>query len=181
MPREISDEQFQYYEGRRQVADFVESIYNDPQLNREAKSLIKRKYPNLQIPDFDLENKIDQRFAQEDKRRQDAADDERRKGEDAKFKAARDKVREDYKFTDEAMTRLEKMMVDRNIGDYEVAASYMASKEPSSSEPADYDPGRWNHQKQEGFAEIAKDPEAWGRTEIMRAIFRDQQNAKGGV
>src|SRR5580698_1927558 len=59
MPRTISDEEYKYLQDKRMTADFVESIYNDPQLNKEAKRLIKRKYPNLAIPDFDLETKVE--------------------------------------------------------------------------------------------------------------------------
>jgi hypothetical protein len=65
MPRTISDEEYKYLQDKRMTADFVESIYNDPTLNKEAKRLIKRKYPNLAIPDFDLEQKVEQRFSAE--------------------------------------------------------------------------------------------------------------------
>jgi hypothetical protein len=177
MPRDVSDEEYAYLQNRRMVADFVESIYNDPKLNKEAKRLIKTKYPNLQIPDFDIEEKVDQRFAAEKKTRDDADKEARQKKEDDEFKAARAKTQKQYGFTDEAMTKLEKMMVDRNIGNYEDAAELMAAREPKTSEPS-YDSQFWNHEKAPGFAEIAKDPEAWGRMEIIKALRNDEQRAK---
>ena len=178
MPREISDEEYNYYQDRRQVADFVESIWNDPNLNREAKGLIKKKYPNLAIPDYDIEEKVEKRFAQEARLRDEAKEAERKRAEDAKWQAARKRTKDDYGFTDEAMTKLEKLMVERGIGDYDVAATYMASKEPSASEPQN-ESRFWRHEQQDGFAEIAKDPEKWGEKEILRALKADQERAKG--
>ena len=32
----------------------------------------------------------------------------------------------------------------------------------------------------QGLAEIAKDPEAWGRREILAAIHKDEERARGG-
>ena len=179
MPRQVSDEEYNYLQGRRQVADFVESIYNDPQLNREAKALIKRKYPNLQIPDYDLETKVDSRLnADRDERK--AEEEKKRKAEeDEHFRRLRRKTQDDYGFTDDAMERLEKLMVEKNIGDYEAAATYMASKEPRPAE-ATFDNTHWRHEKQDGFEEIAKDPEAWGRNQIMQAIRTDTERERGG-
>jgi hypothetical protein len=174
MPRTISDEEYAHLMGRKQVADFVEPIYNDPRFGKDARALIKKAYPNLQIEGYDLEQKIEARFDEEKRERQDT---ERRKteAEEAeKFKNLRKKTQDRYKFTDDAMKRLEDMMVERNIGDYEAGALLMASKEPRTSEPT---PGGskhfWNHEKRDGFAEISKDPEKWGFNELVQAAERD--------
>jgi hypothetical protein len=76
------------------------------------------------------------------------------------------------------MTDMEKWMYERNVGDYEVAASYKAAKTPKASEPT-FESGRWDHAKSENFAEIAKDPEAWGRNELLKAMQNDQMRLKG--
>ena len=179
MPKQITDEEYNYLQQRHQIASFVESIYNDPALSREAKALIKKKYPKLDIPDYDLRNEINDRLDKEKAER----DEERKKAKEAEdeahYKKTRKDTQEKYGFTDEAMKDLEAFMVERNIGDYDVAASYKASKEPRASEPT-WDSTRWHHEKQDGFAEIAKDPEAWARTEIMGAIGRDQDRARNG-
>jgi hypothetical protein len=179
--REIDDQEYHYLQGRRQVADFVESIYNDPKLAREAKALIKKKYPNLQIPDYDIEAKVDARFAAEKQKRDEAVMKYRRSQEDAKIKKDREDTQKKYKFTDDAMKRLENMMVERNIGDYEAGAMLLASKEPTPIDATgDYDSTRYHHERQDDFKAISKDPEAWGRTEIMNAIRRDEQKMKNG-
>lgn len=179
MPRQLTDEEYNFLQARRQVADFVESIYNDPQLNREAKALIKKKYPNLQIPDYDIEARVEERLTKDREERETAEQAKRRQEEDARFQKMRKDTQDKYGFTDDAMTRLENLMVERNIGDYEAGAALMASKEPKPSD-ATYDNHFYHFDKQDTFKEIAKDPEAWGRGEIMKAIRTDQERARNG-
>jgi hypothetical protein len=177
MPRTIPDEEYSFLKGRQQVADFVESIYNDPSLNKEAKALIKKKYPQMSIPDYDIEQRVDERFAAEKKERDDRETAQRETEQRQKFDDTRKRTQAEYGFTDQAMEDLEKFMVERNIGDYEVAASYQASKNPKPSD-ATFNDGRWNHDKAPGFTEIAKDPEGWARSEILKSIYNDEERRK---
>jgi hypothetical protein len=177
MPRTIPDEEYQFLQGRRQIADFVESIYQDPALTKEAKALIKKKYPNLAIPDYDLETKVEERFAAEKKERDDREAEQRKTEEQQRFQNVRKDTQSKYGFTDKAMEELEQFMVDHNVGDYEVAAGYKASKEPRPSDVT-FNDGRWNHDKAPGFQEIAKDPEGWARSEILKSLYSDEERRK---
>ena len=178
MPRTISDEEYNFLNNKRMTADFVESIYNDPVLNKEAKRLIKRKYPNLAIPDFDLENKVEERFnAADAAKAKEAADAAAARDRDA-WNRSRAKVQKEYGFTDEGMKDLEKWMHEKAVADHEVAAEYRAQKNPQTSSPT-YDSQFWHHDKAPDFKEIAQDPEAWGRREILGAIHRDEEHARG--
>jgi hypothetical protein len=179
MPREVSDEEYNFLQGRRQVADFVESIYNDPALSKEAKALIKKKYPQIQIPDYDIEERINQRFSDDRKEREEEKRKVKEDEDNKKFTETRSRVQKEYGFTDEAMKDLEKFMAERNVLDYEVAAEYHVAKNPKQSE-ADTSDGLWHHQQQENFAEISKDPEGWARKEILGAIRKDEAAQKGG-
>lgn len=177
MPRQIEDREYNFLQGRRQVADFVESIWNDPQLNTEAKALIKKKYPNLAIPEYDLEQRVTQRLNEERTARE-QAEAQRRQAEDKKkFDELRASTQKRYGFTDQAMENMEKMMVERNIGDYEVAAEYLASKEPKVSN-ATFQDQYWHHDKKPGWGEITKDPEGWARGEILKTLHDEQQRSK---
>jgi hypothetical protein len=178
MPRTISDEEYKYLQDKRMTADFVESIYNDPKFNKQAKALIKEKYPNLSIPDFDLEQKVEQRFSAEDQKKQREAAEAAARADREAWNASRAKVQKQYGFTDEAMKDLEKWMHEKAVADHEVAAEYRASKNPQTSSPT-YDSQFWHHEKASDFNEIAKDPEAWGRKEILGAIHRDEERARG--
>lgn len=177
-PRQLTDEEYNFLQGRRQVADFVESIYNDPTLTKEAKRLIKKKYPQIQIPDLDIEDRVDARFNDEKKRRDDEEAATRARREQEDWQSQRSTTQKKYGLTEEGMTDLEKFMVEKNIGDYDVAATYKVQKDPKPSE-ATFDSYKWNHEKAPGFAEIAKDPEGWGRSEILKAIRTDQERARG--
>jgi hypothetical protein len=178
MPRTVTDEEYAWLKGKETTANFVESIYNDPQLNKEAKQLIKKKYPNLAIPDYDLEKKIDDKFAARDKQIADAREKAQQERHEKTWKQKREETQKGYGFTDEAMEKLERLMVERNIGDYEAGAMLMASKEPKTAD-AHYETHLWNHQKKPGWQEIAKDPEGWGSNEILQAIYKDQERLKG--
>lgn len=181
MPHTISDDEYNHLVQRKNVADFVEPIYNDPRFGKEARALIKRAYPNLQMEGYDLEQRIEQRFDEEKKAREEEKAETRRKAdadEDEKYKKIRKKTQDDYGFTDDAMSRLEKMMVDRNIGDYEAGAMLMASKEPRASEPSAGASKYWDFEKTDKFAEISKDPEKWGFNELLGAARRDEERAK---
>lgn len=174
MPRQIEDREYNFLQGRRQVADFVESIWNDPQLNMEAKALIKKKYPNLAIPEYDLEQRVEQRLG-EAKKQWEKVEVERKQVEDkSKFDALRAATQKEYGFTDKGMEDLEKLMVDRNIGDYEVAATYVAAKNPKPID-ATFQDQYWNHDKQPAWGEITKDPEGWARGEILKTLHDQQQ------
>jgi hypothetical protein len=177
MPREISDEEYAFLQGRRQVADFVEPIYQHPKWGKEAKRLIKQVYPNANIPDYDLEQKIESRFAEQQQKRDQEEAEKRQKAQDEAWQAKRAEVKKQYGFTDEAMQRLEDFMMQNHVGSYEVAAAYMASKEPKTSAP-EYDAGHWHHDRHEDFAKVAKDPEGWARNEILQAIYRDEQQQR---
>ena len=178
MPRQIDDNEYNFLQSRRQVADFVESIYNDPALAKEAKALIKKKYPGLAIPDYDIEQKVEQRFEEERQQRDTEAEERKRRDEDEKFRKLRKKTQDDYGFTDDAMTRLEQMMIDRNIGDYEAGAALMAAREPKAAD-ATQGSQFWRHQDNDTFKEISKDPEKWAEREIMGAIRADQERDRG--
>jgi len=179
MPREISDEEYNFLHGRRQVADFVESIYNDPALGKEARALIKKKYPQIQIPEYDLEAQMNARFDADKKEREDEKKAAKDAEDNKKFTETRSRVQKEYGFTDEAMKDLEKFMAERNVLDYEVAAEYHVAKNPKQIE-ADTNDGLWHHQQQDGFAEISKDPEGWARKELIGALRRDEAAQRGG-
>lgn len=182
MPREISDQDWAVIQTELQIANEARALWNDPQLGPETKALLKKKNPNVQIPDHDIRTEMRDGFAAMEQRLQAEKDAEKRKQEDDYWMAERKRVKDEWKFTEEGMKELEDTMRKRNIGDYEVAATFLASKNPKPSESyGAYKDPYWNHGKSDTFKEIAKDPEEWGRSEIMKALINDQQrNRQGG-
>lgn len=177
MPRTIDDKEYDFLQAERRIAAVARSLYDDPKAGNEIKRLLKDKYPEMQIQDYDLEQRIEARLAADRKEREDAENNRRNEEQTTRFNTIRQSTQKKYGFTDEAMEELEKMMVERNVGDYEVAARYMASENPKPSD-ATFNDGRWNHDKAPGFVEIAKDPEGWGRSEILRSLNQIQERER---
>lgn len=179
MPITLTDEQaaalrahHQNLERKAAVADRATKIWNDPKTSDRAKALWKEAFPEDAIGDYDLKTEVFGRLDRERKEREDADKAAREKAADDRAKAQRADVQKSYGFTDDAMKRLEDLMIERNIGDYEAAATYFASKEPK---PVEETGGAhfWNHDRQDTFKEIAKDPEGWGFGEIQKAVVAD--------
>lgn len=178
MPRTITDEEYNHLVGRKKVADFVEPIYNSKELGSEARALIKKAYPNLQIEGYDLKQELQGEIAQVRNEIQETERQRKDREEGEKFQQVRKSTQDKYRFTDDAMKRLEDLMIERNIGDYEAGALLMVSKEPRASEPTPGSQRFWNHEKQDSFAEISKDPEKWGFNQLVQAAERDSQRAR---
>ena len=155
------------------VADRATKIWNDPKFSDRAKALWKEAFPDDPIEGYDLKTEVFARLDRERKEREDAEKQAQQRASDNRVKNQRAEVQKSYGFTDDAMKRMEDMMIERNIGDYEAAATYFASKEPK---PADELSGlgiTWNHDQREGFKEVAKDPEGWAFREIQTAVLND--------
>lgn len=183
MPRTISDEEYNYLHNCRQVVDLVSPVYNDAQLGKEARRLLKRKYPTLPIPELDMEDRFDEqekKLAAAEKKRVDEEAEKTAASERERYKADREATRKKYGFTDDAMGRLDKLMQDRLVADYDVAGSYLASQEPKPSEVT-YDSTRWHHERADNFAEISRDPEAWARDELMKAFQADTARSRNQI
>lgn len=179
MPREISDEEWNFLQQEHQVASMARSVWEDPKLGPHAKALLKEKMPNMPIPDHDIRAEMDRRFEEFYKRDDEEREQHRVQTEDAFWKGERKKVQDQYGYTEDGMKDLEKMMLEKHIGDYEVAATYHTAKNPKPSEPTSgYKDPYWNHTKSDLFQQIAKDPEEWGRSEIIKAITNDQNRNK---
>lgn len=175
MPRELTDQQWAAVEAELQIAQAARAIWDDEKLGPAAKALFKEKNPTVAVPDYDIRKEMKDGFAAIEKRHQDERIAEQHKKEDEHWKQQRSKIQKDYGFTDDGIKDLEKFMLERNVGDYEVAATYHAARNPKPSEPSGYKDPYWNHGKSDTFQEIAKDPEGWGRNELLKALHNDQQ------
>ena len=177
MPKQLSDAEYNYLIEQNQVADVANALWNDPELGPQAKALLKKKMPGLQIPDHDLRTEMRNEFAARDKKQAEDREKDRISREDAYWREQRSKTQSENNYTDDEMKDLEKFMVDNSVPSYEIAATYRNAKMPKPSNPetsSGYKDPYWNHGKSDTFKEIAKDPEEWGRSEIMKALTSQQ-------
>lgn len=182
MPVTLTDEQLaqlrtQLEAGQRAqaIAEGATQIWNDPELSDAAKALWKKKFPEGKIPEYDIEQKVMARLDKEKSDREAAEKAKRDKEADEEYSRKRKATQEKYKFTDDAMGRLEQLMTERNVGDYDVAASFFASQEPQPSDGEGYDGQYWHHERAPEYKEIAQDPEGYARRAILQAIRNDQR------
>ena len=184
MPITLDDQQVAHLrtqlaeaQSNKELAQFAQAIWNDPALSNEAKALAKKKWPDMQIPDYDIQKRVDDRFAKEKEERDKVEREATEKAAGERFKAQRKSVQEQYNFTDDAMERMEKEMNERRVYDYEAMAPFFASKEPK---PIENTAGGhfWNHAKQDTFKQIVNDPEDYAFNEIARAVEADDQRRR---
>jgi len=188
MPVTLTDEQVADFRQRmaeaetnRQIAEAAAKIWNSPERGDRAKALWKEEFPDADLGSYDVEARVKAELDRRDKVHADADKARREREQDESMAAQRKAIQERYSATDDAMTRLEKMMVEKNVGDYEIAAEHMFSREPRVSDGGnEYDPGFWNHQQREGFEEISRDPEGWGRREILKTLRQEERRNRGG-
>jgi hypothetical protein len=179
--REISDEEYFYLQGRKQVADLVEPVWNHPQTAEPARRLMKTVYPDLPIPDFDSKNEVRQMLAADRKERSDREEADRKKKEKDEWDAERDRVQKEFGFTEDGMKKLEDFMIEKRIASYEAAAHYHAAKNPKPSDPTqDMQDRYWGHfnDKSDEAKVIFADPEAWGRKELLKTLNKMQAGAR---
>lgn len=181
MPVTLTDEQVaqlraleQQAQQDRAIAEAARGIWSDPNFSDEAKSLWKRKYPQSEIPDYDLKQEMNKRFDAERAEREEEKKRQEQAALDRRIAEGRGKAKE-RGYTDEAIERMEKMMLERNIQHYDDAMDLMAAREPKPIE-ATNSQHFWNHSKTDEFKKIVDDPENYAFNEIAQAIQADARS-----
>ena len=174
-----SNDEHLYTQQQNNVANFAASFWNDPALSNEVKAIVKKKHPNLQITDYDLQQQFANFRNEENNRRK--IDDEQRKfdADERNRLKLRKEAQDKYGLTDEGMVEVEDHMRKNFIGNYDVAAHHFVATRPSATDNS-YDHQHWNHAQQPGFDDIAKDPERWGRIELEKAVKGELMRQRAG-
>lgn len=165
--------------GSDQIAEIGKGILNDPNYSDEFKSLLKRKHPQLQIPDWEIKQNVNQQIADLKKQLEDEKKAAANAKENDKWNSAKAKVQQEYGYTEEGIKDLEKFMIENEIGSYASAAEFHAMKNPKQSE-AQHSDGFWHHEKEPGYEELSKDPENYAYNQFLTAIRADQARERGG-
>lgn len=188
MPVTLTDEQVAELRARlgqgetnARIAEAAARLWNDPERGSRAKALWKEQFPDTDLGPWDVEQRINERLDNERRERLEAEKAARDREQDERLAQKRRETQDRFGATDDAMSRLEALMVERNIGDYDVAAEHFFSRDPRVSDGSqEYDSQFWGHEKQDLFKEISADPEAWGRKEIMKTLREGERRTTGG-
>jgi len=171
--REIEEAEYQQLQQMRGV---LEKLNNNPKSRRDYQRALKANYPEIttdedrlaEAPEVQrltrLEEKLDKYLDAQDKRAQ-----------DNETKAAFGRLA-DAGYTEEGISKIQKLMVDRKIGDPEAAAAlFDKTNAPVDIIPSGFQPTTW------GFGQPSEDPDtkllfenedAWAEREARKA-FRE--------
>ena len=190
MPVTLTDEQVAELRTRlgisetnARIAEAAAGLWNDPDTSAEAKALWKRKYPDSDLGDaYNVEQRLNARLDRQEQDAQKREREAREKAIDEQIASKRRDAQERHRATDDAMKRLEDWMVEKNVGDYDVAAEHFFTRQPGTSNGDDsaFDSQFWHHDRSDLFKEISADPEEWGRKEILKTIREGEQRNRGG-
>lgn len=160
----------------KQSLDQIQQFWNDPKFGDRAKALWKEAYPETPIDGYDQKvevQKVVEQFKDERKKEREEAELQQRT---EKVVSQRKEVQEREKLTDDEMKRMEAMMTERDIYDYEAGALLFAAKNPRPTDAsADYDNHYMQYDKRPEWKELATDPEKWGFETLVKAYREDQR------
>jgi len=150
-------------------AQALRLLFNHPEVGMQAKRLYKKAVPDAKFPELDIDDKIRAERDESSKQIRELNDKlVKREIEDARGKE-HDKLR--ARGLDPE--RVEKVMTEKNIANYETAASYVemeakiAPPTPASVTPISLP---------DDFKKISANPRGWAREQAFKAV--DEMIAK---
>ncbi len=193
---EIEDTEVRKFNERLAVAEnwkkSWEEILSDPELHEEGWRLFKKKHPNIPTPIDSIEAgrkpvvdeiaKVRAEFAEykeaQEKERAERAERDREGAAKSTIASSRRKLKSDG-WDDEGIEKVEALMQERGIGDYDVAAAYVRSQIPAPSPLANDYNGRdlnWFHPgDDEPDSKLLMENPAKFKSDMVKKFFSDRQ------
>ena len=131
----------------QKAAKLLQELHADSATSLPLKKLLKQKYPTWSDPELEAEDKIakaaetvgkqaNDSVAEVKKMVEDLLNERKQEREEAQvngFKAKVQKVRDDYGYTEEGMSKVLELMKDRGITDPEDAAVIFEKRQPKTA------------------------------------------------
>ena len=157
----------------------AQELWNDPTLGDQAKALWRKKWPDAVIPGYDEKQQLQSIVDAERTRIEEGKRNEQVTAEENRMRQQRAAVQKKRGYTDEAMQRMDQLMGERKIYDYEAGDLLFAAQNPTPSDgTSDYDGHFMNYDRHPEAGAIAKDPERWGFDQLVGALNRDTEQRK---
>lgn len=171
--REVSEEE---YTVLTRAKNLLDRVWNDPEDGLNFKKKVKNLIPNAIIPEVEAANQtaLEKRFAKEAEERaaiagrldkwESARKDEKEEGELSK---TLNKVKSDFRFTDEGMDLVVSRMKEKNNPDAEAAAAWVLAQDKKNApiSKSNYSPASMNlfgaGKEDAMWADLNKDPVAF--------------------
>jgi hypothetical protein len=144
MPRSLEDytpaELLEHARTLERSNGLFNTLMNDPETRSETLALVKKKNPNMSIPELDVKAQVELAVAKEREEREKTDARLREMEMRERLNAQRDRVKSQYELTDADVLEVEKLMTDKDapIPHYDAAVKvYQASRAqatPTSSQ-----------------------------------------------
>jgi hypothetical protein len=105
-------------------AQLVRSIEQNPETRLEFLKLRKKLNPNQVIPELDAREPFEKKISEQNQKLEEMERRALERDINDRIKDNRSKIRAKYKVSDDQVTEIEKLMVEKKIPDYETAAEF---------------------------------------------------------
>jgi len=175
------DEYAQYW-NNAQKGVFSQEIYDRAEqlkLGDDLRKIIKQTHPNVPQRGFDEQRMVNERINAFEKKMADKEKAEKDKAEDDDWNKRMNGVRDTYRLDDAGMKELDTFMRQEKVANPEIAAAEMNRRSPRMMEASNgFGSPYMNFQKQDGWDEIARNPEKWANDLIFKAAKRQEEAEK---
>ena len=168
--------------------NLVQTLSKDPEARNLFQRYLKKKNPQLAIPELDTEDRIVKRLDEEKASREKFETEVREREISERLSREKARVKEKYHLTDEDMKGVEALMVksDTNpepIPYYDAAARlFQAARAPAVPTPSSYSPPTYSMPEKEVWSKGIGSPANLNRIAMEQAYaaFNDIKSGKVG-
>lgn len=186
---DLSIEQLRQLAGKAQEYEAAHKLVNelgkDPEVRTYIQRHMKKKYPNVSMPEIEAEDRLMAALEVEKKEREKLAAKLAEDNARANIEKERARVKTKYGLTDEDMLGVEKLMVrteenPEHIPFYDAAARvFVASRTPSTPTPASWSPPTYTMPESKTWGKGIGNPAVLNRI-AMDEAYRAFGEVKGG-
>jgi hypothetical protein len=148
----------------------VDQLMSNPETRRTMQLAVKKINPKASIPEIDAALPIMGEMQKMSKRLDELTSELTRRDAQEEMRSKQNTLKEQG-YSTEAVNRIEKLMAERSISDYDAAAALFDRQNPAPapSRPS-YAGSRFMDTGADDFKKYMKDPDAWVEEETSKAI-----------
>lgn len=158
-------------ENKEEMIEIFEKLLTNPQTRTAVLELIKEQIPDLPIPEIDIVKKVKKDVDEKIKEIEKEKDELKRKLEEKeiqeKYQRLKDTFRTKYKFSDDEIVEVEKIMIEKKVLDPDAAAKLYMYEKSLAEGPAGFEQPAIPIPDEK---ELKQNPKKWARTQALKVI-----------
>ena len=165
------------FEQRDEMALLLQELSNNPSTRKEVLRLTKKVRPDLNIPELEIEDKVENRASSAEERVQSLESKLREREALDDLKQRRESlIKKGLINNEEDISEVEKIMLEKKIADHETAAEYFQwMKQAAEPTPTGFNPQAMS---KFNLAPYWKNPRAAAQSEAVKALAELRKNTK---